>query len=78
MRRGRAAGAKETVDAAAIINMTGMNAGGDARSGRSRSSDRGREYDGRAEGRKNDRGKFRGEGRNGYYASLRVKTKKQS
>ncbi|MCI8897542.1 MAG: DEAD/DEAH box helicase [Lachnospiraceae bacterium] len=51
---------------------------GDARSGRSRSSDRGREYDGRAEGRKNDRGKFRGEGRNGYYASLRVKTKKQS
>ena len=47
---------------------------GDARSGRSRSSDRGREYD----GRKNDRGKFRGEGRNGYYASLRVKTKKQS
>ena len=47
---------------------------GDARSGRSRSSDRGREYD----GRKNDRGKFRSEGRNGYYASLRVKTKKQS
>ncbi len=28
MRRGRAAGAKETADAAAIINMTGMNAGG--------------------------------------------------
>lgn len=51
---------------------------GDARSGRSRGSERGREYDGRTEGRKNDRGKFRSEGRNGYYASLRVKTKKQS
>ncbi len=51
---------------------------GDARSGRSRSGDRGREYDGRTDSRKNDRGKFRAEGRNGYYASLRVKTKKQS
>lgn len=50
---------------------------------RSRNGDRGgygrnNDRDGKRNGQKNDRGKFRGDGKNSYYASLRVKTKKQS